>query len=319
MPHHRFYLILRVSPSPSPRISVPATPAHGLTCVYFSVYRRKVDPSEMEEATVCENVSELDRKMLNKGAMKSSGIVHESRSILAAASPLKALIFDCDGVLVDTEPLHYRAFQEVLGPLGLGHSYEHYLQRYIGFDDRDAFLEAFKEGGRTIDDMILAQLIRAKERILQQMIVRGISSFPGVVALVRDLAAHRVPLAVASGALRHEVEAFLKGLGLAEHFPVIVAANDVTRSKPDPETYLKALSRLQETIGGKALEPRSCIAIEDTPAGIRAAKDAGLYGIGVTNSFASDELDTADHIVVSLEDLNTSRLVQLVDEQSSPQ
>jgi len=72
-------------------------------------------------------------------------------------------------------------------------------------------------------------------------------------------------------------------------------------------------------MGGKALEPRSCIAIEDTPAGIRSAKDAGLYVIGVTNSFASDELDTADHIVVGLEDLNVSRLVQLVGEQSSPQ
>ena len=275
------------------------------------------DTSEVNEKAVCENVSELVGKMVNKGAMKSREIMHESRLVLAASSPLEALIFDCDGVLVDTEPLHYRAFQEILGPLGLGHSYDHYLQRYIGFDDRDAFLEAFREGDRPIDDMILAQLIRAKERILQGMIARGISSFPGVASLVHELAAHQIPLAVASGALRHEVEAFLNGLGLAEYFPVIVAANDVNRSKPDPETYLKVLSQLQETLGGKVLEPRSCIAIEDTPAGIRSAKDAGMYVIGVTNSFASEELDAADHIVMSLEDLNVSGLVQLIGAQSS--
>jgi beta-phosphoglucomutase len=233
--------------------------------------------------------------------------------------PLKALVFDCDGVLVDTEPLHYRAFQTVLGPLGLGHTYEHYLQRYIGFDDRDAFLEAFKEGGRPIDDLILAQLIRAKETILQGMIALGISSFPGVVALVRELAAHRVPLAVASGALRHEVEAFLKGLELSEYFPVIVAADDVDRSKPDPETYLKVLSHLKEAAAGGVLEPGACIAIEDTPAGVRSAKAAGLYVIGVTNSFASARLDAADHVVASLEELSVARLVQLLDEQRSLQ
>ncbi len=238
---------------------------------------------------------------------------------MVAASALKALVFDCDGVLVDTEPLHYRAFQEILGPLGLGFTFAYYLERYIGFDDRDAFVEAFKEGGRALDDAILAELIRAKDRTLQDMIGQGITSFPGVVKLVHELASHRVPLAVASGALRHEVVAFLDGLGLAEYFPVIVAANDVNRSKPDPETYLKVLTQLQQTMPGETLEPGSCIAIEDTPTGIRSAKEAGLYVIGVTNSFAADQLDDADHTVASLEELNVSRLARLVNEGRSPQ
>jgi beta-phosphoglucomutase len=232
---------------------------------------------------------------------------------------MKAVIFDCDGVLVDTEPLHYHAFQTVLGPLGIGHSYEHYLEHYIGFDDRDAFLEAFREAGRELDGEVLAQLIHAKEKVLHGMIGQGIPSFPGVVALVRDLVAHRIPLAVASGALRREVEAFVHGLGLTGCFSVIVAADDVQRSKPDPETYLKALDQLRASLVPEALDPGSCLAIEDTPAGIQSAKGAGLHVIGVTNSFPMDQLGGADHIVASLAELSFSRLVQLIRKQESPQ
>ena len=226
---------------------------------------------------------------------------------------LQAVIFDCDGVLVDTEPLHYKAFQEVLAPLGLGHSYDHYLQRYIGFDDRDAFLEAFREAGRPLDDAALARLIRAKEKVLQGIIRQGIASFPGVVTLVRALADHQVPLAVASGALRHEVDAFVEGLGLTGFFAAIIAANDVKRSKPDPETYLKALEQLQQEIGSPVLEPGSCVAIEDTPAGIQSAKGAGLYVVGVCNSFPSAQLSSANHVVASLEELDVAVLSHLVD------
>lgn len=225
---------------------------------------------------------------------------------------LEAVIFDCDGVLVDSEPLHYRAFQAVLVPLGLGHSYDDYLERFIGFDDRDAFLEVFREKGLELDDTRLAGLIRSKEAVLQGIIAQGVVGFPGVVPLVQELAANRVPLAVASGALRREVEAFIEALGVAGCFSVIVAADEVVRSKPHPETYLKALEHLRSDGAIKALDPKSCIAIEDTPAGIASAGEAGLYVIGVTNSFPEDQLLSADHVVVSLEELSLSRMLELV-------
>jgi HAD superfamily hydrolase (TIGR01509 family) len=231
---------------------------------------------------------------------------------LLSAFPLKAVIFDCDGVLVDTEPLHYRAFQRVLAPLGLGHTYEHYLERYIGFDDRDAFLEAFREASRPIDGAILTQLMRAKEQVLQAMIGNGISSFPGVIPLVRELAARGIPLAVASGALRQEVDAFIGGLGLTGVFSVIVAADDVKQSKPNPETYLRALEQLHRNGVLGVLEAGSCIAIEDTPAGIQAAKEAGVHVIGVTNSFPADQLEAADQVVESLGELSVEGLVRLI-------
>lgn len=233
-----------------------------------------------------------------------------------AERQIQAVIFDCDGVLVDTEPLHYRAFQEVLDPLGLGHSYEDYLDRYIGFDDRDAFLEAFREGCRSLDPEELAQLIGAKEKVLQGLIEQGIPSFPGVADLVRDLSSRGIPLAVASGALRREVEAFVRGLGLAGHFPVIVAADDVERSKPDPETYLKALECLGQSLAPEALDPRCCLAIEDTPAGIQAAREAGLVVVGVTNSFPAEQLDGADRIVASLQELDFHQLAALIGNQN---
>jgi beta-phosphoglucomutase len=232
---------------------------------------------------------------------------------------LEAVVFDCDGVLVDSEPLHYRAFQAVLGPLGLGHSYDAYLERYIGFDDRDAFLEAFRENGRELDDATLARLIRAKEEVLQGIMAQGVSGFPGVVALVRELAANRVPLAVASGALRQEVNGFIKALGLTGFFSVIVSADEVARSKPHPETYLKVLEHFRNDQAILAdLNPQCCIAIEDTPSGIASAKDAGLYVIGVTNSFPEDQLPGADQVVASLEELNFSRLAQSIERQNSP-
>lgn len=226
---------------------------------------------------------------------------------------LKAVVFDCDGVLVDTEPLHYRAFQEVLVPLGLGFDYEHYLKHYIGFDDRDAFVEAFRERNRPVDLETLGGLIAAKGNALLGILTAGVPSFPGVRPLVQDLASAGIPLAVASGALRKEVELFLRTLAIEKAFSVIVAADEITRSKPDPETYLVALEHLRREHPSSRLEACRCIAIEDTPAGIQSAKEAGLFVVGVTNSFPASTLrDHAHHVVESLADLNGAALDELV-------
>jgi HAD superfamily hydrolase (TIGR01509 family) len=227
-------------------------------------------------------------------------------------SPLRAIIFDCDGVLVDSEPIHYQAFQEVLRPLGLGYDYDRYVDHYIGFDDRDGFKEIFQEANHPLDSPSLTSLIHAKSEAFQHIVSQGISSFPGAISLVKELAAHGVPLAVASGSFRHEIHLFLKALGLREAFPIIVAADDVKRSKPDPETYLLVLQVLKRTLGWKDLDPQTCIAIEDTPAGIQAAKGADLYVIGVTHSYSVPYLQEADYVVESLTDLNPSKMIQLI-------
>ncbi len=229
-----------------------------------------------------------------------------------AQRPLRAVVFDCDGILVDTEPLHYRAFQKVLVPLGLGHDYAAYLDRFIGFDDRDAFVHVFAEARRKLDPDTLQNLLEAKGYALHELIEQGVPTFPGVVELVRALAREGIPLAVASGALHHEIVAFVKSLGLNGVFSAIVAADEVARSKPDPETYLRALERIKTAKGWDSLDARSCIAVEDTPAGISSAKTAGLFVIGVTNSFQREELQEADHVIGSLAGLSPSAMAGLL-------
>lgn len=230
-----------------------------------------------------------------------------------SSNSLQAVVFDCDGVLVDTEPLHYRAFQDVLAPLGLGFDYDHYLDRYIGFDDRDAFREAFREGGRTLDPASLHQLMRQKGEAMTRFVEQGVVGFPGVIELVRELAGEGIPLAVASGALGHEVRMFVKALGLSDAFSVIVAADDVARSKPDPETYLRAVERLSASSTGPRITARSCVAIEDTVTGIESARQAGLVVVAVTNSYPMSELRPhADWTVTSLGEVGADKLRRLV-------
>lgn len=212
---------------------------------------------------------------------------------------LAAVIFDFDGIIVDTEPLHYKAFQEILVPRDLGYSWEEYLARYIGFDDRDAFREAFRAGGNTIDDLELKGLIEEKARAFQRIITAGVEPYPGVVALIRSVAGN-LPLGLCSGALTSDINPILRQLGIAGLFDVVVTAEDVAASKPDPASYALALARLRAHFPDRAVTPENTLAIEDTPAGIASARGAGLRTLAVTNSYPEEKLTGAFRVVVSL-------------------
>lgn len=215
-----------------------------------------------------------------------------------------AVIFDFDGVLVDSEPYHYRAFQEVLAPLGLGHSYATYVNRYIGYDDRDAFREIFRDAGRDLDPPTLRALIAGKQKAFQTIVSAGVKAFPGVHPLIRSLLGEKIPLAIASGSTRQEIASMLNALGLHDAFPVIVTADDVERSKPDPQSYLLAVCRLRSHNRRPDLRPEACAVIEDTPAGIRAARDAGLSVIAVGHSYPVETLREAHLTVPALADID---------------
>ncbi|KPV41387.1 hypothetical protein AN478_02065 [Thiohalorhabdus denitrificans] len=193
--------------------------------------------------------------------------------------PLQAFVFDFDGVIVDSEPAHYRAFQAVLEPLGQGYGWDEYLAHYIGFDDRDGFREAFRRGERELAEADLEGLIEAKSAAFDRELAAGLEPIPGAVECVRRLG-ELLPLAVCSGALRQEIEPTLAALGIAEEFRVVVSAEDVAHSKPDPASYRLAVERLGESLG-KPLEPAACAAIEDTPTGAASARGAGLWVVGL--------------------------------------
>jgi beta-phosphoglucomutase len=215
----------------------------------------------------------------------------------------EAVIFDFDGILVDSEPMHHRAFTEVLDPLGMGFAWKEYVEIYMGFDDRDAFREAFRAKGIDLDDANLAKLVAAKSEAFLRGLRDGVTAYPGAVSLIESLQAAGRPLALCSGALRTDIDPILAQLGLARCFDVIVSADDVRRSKPDPESYALAFARLSERYATLLTVPEKTIAVEDTPSGIRSAKGAGLQVLAVTNSHCPGGLAEADWITDSLENV----------------
>lgn len=221
------------------------------------------------------------------------------------------VVFDFDGVIVDSEPLHYRAFQKVLDPLGAGFTWQEYIDRYMGFDDRDAFREAFKVKGLPLDDDTLTGLITAKALLFHDVAAEGVSSYPGVIELVRALTG-KIPLAICSGALLTDIEPVLRMLSLTDAFDCIVTADEVAASKPDPSSYRLAVQRLQQLFPEAGITAAQSIAIEDTPAGIISAKGAGLKVLAVTNSYPADSLTAADLVVAALSAITVEELSQLV-------
>jgi beta-phosphoglucomutase len=217
-----------------------------------------------------------------------------------------AVIFDFDGVIVDSEPLHYKAFQEVLEPLGIGFPWQEYVDTYMGFDDRDAFLEAFRAHGKDLDDRRLKHLVASKSAIFLDIVRNGVRAYPGTVSLITSLNASGLPLAISSGALRSDILPILDILGITRCFPHVISADDVRKSKPDPECYSLAFRRLKQTHSLLVSTPDRCLAIEDTPAGIRSAKLAGLNVLAVTNSYSGKQLTEADYLTDSLENVRIS-------------
>ncbi len=224
---------------------------------------------------------------------------------------LKAVVFDFDGIIVDSEPMHYRAFQKVLEPLGAGYTWQEYIDRYMGFDDRDAFREAFRVHGLQLREGQLQELIDVKAACFQEVIAAGVQPYPGVVELIRSLSG-TVPLAICSGALRSDIEPVLDQLSLTGAFDRMVTADEVQVSKPDPASYLLAVSQLQEAFPGVGITSASSLAIEDTPAGIVSAVNAGLKVLAVTNSYPASELGMAVKSVDSLAGISVEDLRRLV-------
>lgn len=220
----------------------------------------------------------------------------------------QAIIFDFDGVIADDEPLHLAAFQRALASEGMTITREQYYARYLGFDDRSAIMEAFRDAGATPSPGRLQTLLAAKAEQFLALVRAGVPIFPGIPAFVRGASA-RVPLAIASGALHHEIELILAQAGLSDCFSALVSAEDVREGKPSPEGFLLALERLRAN--GCKLAPDRCLVIEDSQPGLEAARRAGMRCLAVASSYPREALGGADLIVGTLEGLEWERLAAL--------
>jgi beta-phosphoglucomutase-like phosphatase (HAD superfamily) len=218
---------------------------------------------------------------------------------------LKAIIFDFDGVVADTEPLHLAMFQRVLEEDGLTLSERDYFEKYVGLDDKGCFQAILAASGRATPAGTIPRLVERKAVIMLEHLKTHLVIFPGVGEFVTMAAAgHR--LAIASGALRHEIEYILDVAGIRLAFEHITAAEDVRQGKPDPEAYLYTLHRLNQRVPVAAPE---CLVIEDTIPGIQAAHAAGMRCLAVSNTCPADQLTTADAVTATLKgyDLETLR------------
>jgi len=220
---------------------------------------------------------------------------------------LKAVIFDFDGVLADSEPLHLRAYQTVLGREGIELTHEDYYRRYLGFDDRGLFRALADDRGVAMTDDRIQSLIEAKSAVVGALLTSGTVMFPGAVECVRSLAA-RFPLAIASGALGPEIELVLQHAVLLECFKSIASASDGVRGKPAPDLYLLAVGKLREFM---PVDAASCVAIEDSKWGLEAAHKAGMQSIAVTHTYPAADLQEAALVVDHLREITIPKLEHL--------
>jgi beta-phosphoglucomutase len=226
------------------------------------------------------------------------------------SSALHAIVFDFDGVIADSEPLHLKAFQQALAEEGMVLERDEYFARYLGYDDVGVFAALARDRGLGWTDRQITALVARKGMKLQALLAGDEVLFPGAAAFIRAAAAE-VPVAIASGAMRHEIVQIVEAAGLDELFAAIIAAGDTPESKPSPAPYLLAFEQLQQATG-RMLDRRRCVAIEDSYWGLESARGAGLRCVGVTTSYPAAELTGAELIIDGLRSLTIPMLEELV-------
>lgn len=228
---------------------------------------------------------------------------------------LQAVIFDFDGVLVDSEQFHYQAFNRVFSKLDFQISTREYYDRFLGLSDEGLLRTIDKEKKLSLSESQLKQLLQEKTNIFKDLASTEAAVIDGVPQFLKMLAENKIPMAICSGALLPEIEMILKGAGLRDFFAVFVSAEQVKKCKPDPEGFLLALKLLNKLVrrscGGtlrKTIQPEDCIVIEDSRWGLEAAQAAGMRSVAVTNSYAAQHLKPADKIIANLNTLNITDL-----------
>lgn len=224
----------------------------------------------------------------------------------------RAILFDFDGVVANTEPIHSEIFRAVLAREGIHLTAQDHDERFLGVNDWAGFPKAFREVGRTLDPERARELVEEKSGLYRQR-RHEVEPFRGVPNLLEAIS-NTCGLAIASGARGLDIEAILKEHDLFHHFRTIVSADEVSRSKPEPDVFLAALENLRKSQGPAqnldTLTPQECLVVEDSPNGVRAAKAAGMDCLAVATSVRASELQEADRVVETLAFLSANELLR---------
>lgn len=213
----------------------------------------------------------------------------------------QAVIFDFDGVILDSEPLHYEACCHVFKTLELTLNYAEYVEKYLGLSDKEMFPKFFSARNYHFSRDEMNVFFEEKTKQYQE-IIRQCDNLPMIDSVDQyiDYISKKVPkLAICSGSTRNEILAVLMKLkqgGLQPYFNAMVTSEDVQHGKPSPEGYLLTAQRLN-------VSPNQCLVIEDTPHGVEAAKAAGMYAIALLTTYTKDQLQHADEVITHFSQL----------------
>lgn len=223
---------------------------------------------------------------------------------------LRAVIFDFDGVITDSEVLHLRAFNKVLAQYGVEISTKDYYKEYLGLSDIDCFKALINKKILPKPSAEIEHLAKEKKQAFEKLAKTEGRIIEGVRDFLLMLSRNNIPMAICSGALSVEIELILEDARLRSFFEVIVSAEMVRKGKPNPEGFLLTLKKLNRS-RQNAILPNQCIVIEDSHWGLEAAKAAGMHSIAVTNSYEADQLTLAEKVVTKLGELSISDLQNL--------
>lgn len=200
---------------------------------------------------------------------------------------LKAVLFDFNGIIINDEPIHEQLIEQILIAENLRPKRGEFRQICLGRSDRVCLNDIFSRRGRVLTENYLNQLISRKAQAYQEHIAQmpELPIYPGLEDFILKLQTANLKIGVVTGALREEVQLVLNRANLAQYFSVITSGDDLKVSKPEPDGYLLAVEQLNQEFKNLDLKPSECLAIEDSPAGITAAKRAGMQVLGVANTY----------------------------------
>ncbi|MBE9119888.1 MULTISPECIES: HAD family hydrolase [Microcoleaceae] len=227
---------------------------------------------------------------------------------------LKAVLFDFNGVIINDESIHENLIDRLMLDENLQLKRGEFREICLGKSDRACITELLQRRGRYLTETYLDRLLLGKAKAYQEKInsLETLPIYTGLAEFIDKIRVSGLKMAVVSGAMRSDIELVLERAGLAANFELIVAGDDLTASKPEPDCYLLAVELLNQKYPGLNLQPIECLALEDTFAGIESAKKAGMQVAGVTHTYPFHMIQRqANWTVDYFADLELDRVAQL--------
>jgi len=214
---------------------------------------------------------------------------------------IKAVLFDMNGVIINDEHIHEMIFKRTISVFGVKLSHKEYLEYCAGRTDEASYDSIAKKFNVNLP---IKDLLNEKSKEYLKLFPDNFKKYPGIVSLIKRLHQSFIT-ALTSSSSKMEINLVLKELDIFDYFKVIVSADDVSKSKPDPEPYLITANKLN-------VKPAECVVIEDSKNGIMSAKEAGCYCIAIPTTYVESDLDKADLVVKSFNEINKGLLLSLI-------